>query len=108
VGQGHLPLDQVAQALSSLALNAAREGAATASLGNLFPVCHHPHCKKFLPYVESKSTLFQFKTVTPCHITAGLAKMTNTGEQQRFQFLCREPTPASSSYPLATSEGTVV
>jgi len=33
--QGHLPLDQVAQSSIQLALNTAREGAATASLGNL-------------------------------------------------------------------------
>jgi len=34
-GQGHLPSDQLLKALSDLALNPAREGAATASLGNL-------------------------------------------------------------------------
>jgi len=33
--QGHLPLDQVAQSPVQPALNTAREGAATASLGNL-------------------------------------------------------------------------
>jgi len=32
--QGHLPVDQVVS--SNLALNTAREGAATATLGNLF------------------------------------------------------------------------
>ena len=34
--QGHLPLDHLLRAPSSLALNASREGASTASLGNLF------------------------------------------------------------------------
>jgi len=35
---------------------------------------HHPHCKKSLPYVQSKSTFFYLKTITPCHIAAGPAK----------------------------------
>ena len=34
--QGHQPLDQVARATSSLALNASMDGASTTSLGNLF------------------------------------------------------------------------
>jgi len=36
--QGHQPADQAARATSSLALNACRDGASTASLGNLFSV----------------------------------------------------------------------
>ena len=32
------------RATSSLALNACRDGASTASLGNLGTVCHHPLC----------------------------------------------------------------
>ena len=35
-GQGCQPQDQLPRATSSLALNASRDGASTASLGNLF------------------------------------------------------------------------
>ena len=35
---------------------------------------HHSHCKKRLPNVQSKSTLFQFKTTAPCPVTTGLGK----------------------------------
>lgn len=45
-GQGHLSLDQVAQSLFNLTLNTLRDGASTASLGNLFQ-SYHPHCKKY-------------------------------------------------------------
>jgi len=37
-------------------------------------VFHHPHCKKFLPYIQSKSTLFYFKAITPCPVATGPAK----------------------------------
>ncbi|KAK4806146.1 hypothetical protein QYF61_001069 [Mycteria americana] len=40
--------------------------------GQPVPMSHHPHCKKCLPYVQSKSTLFQFKTVDSCPVTTGL------------------------------------
>ena len=35
---------------------------------------HHPHCKKFLPYVHSKCTLFQLKTVSCALATTELVK----------------------------------
>ena len=35
---------------------------------------HPSHCKKCLPYIQSKFTLFWFKTITPCPITTGPAK----------------------------------
>jgi len=38
------------------------------------PVPHHPQSKEFLPYTQSKSPLFQFKTITPFPITTGPAK----------------------------------
>ena len=38
-------------------LNVSRDGASTSSLGNLFQCFHHPHHKKILPYMQSKSTL---------------------------------------------------
>jgi len=59
---------RVLRAPSNLALNTAREGTATASLGSLLlwaaslgsfsgqpvPGPHHPHSKEFLPYIYSK------------------------------------------------------
>jgi len=35
----------------------------------------HSHCK-FLPYIQPKSTLPQFKNITPCPVTTGLATKT--------------------------------
>ena len=35
---------------------------------------HHLYWKKFLPYIQSKSTVPSFKTITPCPDTTGLAK----------------------------------
>ena len=33
--------------------------------GQPAPVSHHPHSKEFLPNISSKSTLFQFKVISP-------------------------------------------
>ena len=35
---------------------------------------HHPCHKKFLPYVQYKPTLSQFKTIAPCTVSTGLVK----------------------------------
>ena len=55
------------KAPSSLALNTSREGASTSE--QPVPVSHYPLSKEFLPYIESKSALFQFKTITSHPIT---------------------------------------
>jgi len=39
------------------------------------PGPHHPQSKEFLSYIQSKSTLFQFKTITPCPIATCPCKM---------------------------------
>jgi len=44
------------RALSNLTLNVPRDRALAISLGNPF-VFHHPHRKKFLPYIQFKSML---------------------------------------------------
>ena len=51
----------VLRAPFSLALNISRSGISTTS-GHPVPVPHHPYHKDFLPYIQSKSTLFQFET----------------------------------------------
>jgi len=38
------------------------------------PVSHHSHHNKYLSYIQSKSTLFQVKTVAPCPVTTDLGK----------------------------------
>jgi len=58
------------RAPSNLAWNVPRDGASTTSLGNLVPGAHHPHGEEFLPYTQSKSPLFEFKTITPCPVTS--------------------------------------
>ena len=37
--------------------------------GQPVPVSHHPHSKEFLPNTQSKSALFQFKTISPRPVT---------------------------------------
>lgn len=39
--------------------------------GRHIPVSHQTHHKKALPYVQSKPTIFQFKTVVPSPVTKG-------------------------------------
>jgi len=56
------------RATSSLALNASRDGASTASLGNRFSA-HHPLGEKLPPNIQPKPPLSQFKTIPPCPIT---------------------------------------
>lgn len=56
--------------LPNLTWTVSRYGASTSSLSNLF---YRPHCKKLLPYIQPK--LILFKTITPCSITTGSAKM---------------------------------
>jgi len=56
-GQGHLPLDQVAQSPVQSGL-VHFEGRGIYHLsGQPVPVFHHPHCK-FLPYIQSESAFF--------------------------------------------------
>jgi len=64
---------RVLQAPSNLALNAARERSARASLGNLGQGLTTVIVKKSVPSILSKS-LFQFKTVAPCPFTTDLDK----------------------------------
>ena len=54
-GQGCQPQDQLPRATSSLALNASRDGASTASLGNLFQCVITPWVKNFLLKYNIKS-----------------------------------------------------
>jgi len=42
--------------------------------GQSVSVFHHPYGKKFLPYIQSKSTLSEFKAITPCPIATGPAE----------------------------------
>jgi len=62
------------RALSSLALNASRDGASTTSLGNPFEYFTTLIVKNLFLISSLKSTLFQFKTITPCSIATGPAK----------------------------------
>lgn len=55
---------------SSLTLDVSRVGAPTNSLGNLF----HPCCKKHFPYIQAKSLIFWFETISPCPIITDSAK----------------------------------
>ena len=69
--QGHVQLDQSAQSPVQPDFECLQGWGIDHLSGQPVPVLHHPHCKKFLPYVQSKSTLFEFKTATPCPIATG-------------------------------------
>jgi len=67
--QGHLQLDQVAQSPIQPDLECFQAQGIDHLSGQPVPVFHHPHCKKFLPSIQSKSTLLY-----PCPITTGPIK----------------------------------
>ena len=56
--QGHLQLDQVAQSPVQPGLECSQGWGIYHLSGQPVPVFHHPHYKKFLPYIESESTFF--------------------------------------------------
>ena len=68
-GQGHLPLDQVAQSPIQPGVEQFNGWGIHSLSGQPVPVPHHPQSEEFLPYISSKSTLFRFKAITPCPIT---------------------------------------
>ena len=62
---------RVFRAPSSLTLSVSRDGAPTTSLGNLCLITlfiQKQQQTKPFPYIQSKSPLFQFKTISPCPI----------------------------------------
>ena len=63
--QGNLPPDQVAQSSIQPGLEHCQGGGSHSFSGQPVPVPHHPHSKEFLLYISSKSTVFQFKAITP-------------------------------------------
>jgi len=55
--QGHLQLDQVTQSPIQPGLESFQGWGLHYFSGQPVPGFHHPHCKKFPPYIQSKSTL---------------------------------------------------
>ena len=68
-GQGHLPLDQIAQSSIQPGLRHCQGRGSHSFSGQPVPVPHHPHREEFLPYISSKPALFQLEAITPCPIT---------------------------------------
>jgi len=62
--QGHLQLDQVAQSPIQPGLECFQGWGIDHLSGQPGPGFHHPYAKKFLPYIQFKSALFKFKTIT--------------------------------------------
>jgi len=67
-GQGHLLPDQAAQTPVQPGLERCQGGGSHSFSGQPGPGPHHPHGEDFLSHVQSKSTLSQFKAITPCPI----------------------------------------
>ena len=74
-GQGHLSQEQVAQRPIQPDLGHFQCWAFYYFSGQSVPVSHHPCHKKGHPYIQSKPTFFQFKTIAPCPVTTGPGKM---------------------------------
>ena len=74
--------------------------------GQPVPVAHHPYCKKLLPYIQSKSPLFQFETISPCPImTESLWRAWDNGSVVSnnailCSFLKTKVSPRSSRLPF--------
>ena len=73
--QGHLQLDQVDQSPVQLDSECLQEKGIHHLSGQPATVPHHPYCTKFLPYIQSKSPLFQFETISPSPITTVPAEL---------------------------------
>ncbi|NWW54203.1 SHAN3 protein, partial [Pedionomus torquatus] len=67
-GQGHLPPPQVAPSSIQPGLEPLQGWGSHSFSGQPLPVPHHPHSKEVLPKIQSKSPLFQFKTLPPCPV----------------------------------------
>ena len=91
-GQGYLPLDQVAQSPIQPDLEHFQGWSIHNFSGQPLPLSRHPHHEKFLPYVQSKSTLFQLKTVAPCSVTTGSVLCSAVSEQGMDALVLEEST----------------
>jgi len=74
--------------------------------GQPVPAPHHPHHKEFLSFIQSKSTLCQFKAITPCPITTGPCKKPPSsflaGPLEVLEGCCKvspEPSPLQAEQP---------
>jgi len=74
MGSDTIHQTRLLKATSNLALNSAREGAATTSLGNMCQCLTTLTVKNFFLSISSKATLFQFKAITPCPVPTGPCK----------------------------------
>jgi len=70
-GQGYLSPDQVAQSPIKPVFEHFLGWGIHSFSRQPVPVSYHPHHKIFLPYIQPKSTLLQFKTIASCPVTTG-------------------------------------
>ena len=73
-GQGHLPLDHIAQSPIQSVLEHFQGGDIHSFSAQPVPVPHHPQSKEFRPYIWSKSTLFHLEVITLVLSPHALAK----------------------------------
>ena len=66
---GHPQLDQIAQSLVQPPPENLQRWGIHYICGQPVPVPHHSYCKSLLPYIYTKSPLFNFETISPCPIT---------------------------------------
>lgn len=72
--QGHPLLSQVAQSLIQPGPPCLQGQGFYHISGQPVPLPHHPHCKRLFPYIQLKSPLFYFETVSSCSVTTDDAK----------------------------------
>lgn len=77
MGRDFLHQIRLHKAPSNLTLNTPKDRACTASLGNLL----HPRHKKFLPYLQTKPALFQFKNTLVLSLQALLKRAKRRGRK---------------------------
>jgi len=72
--QGHPQLDEVAQGLIQPYLESLQGRGINHITGQPVTVPYHSHCRRFFPYIQPKSTLFELEAIFPCSITTDPAK----------------------------------
>jgi len=72
--QGHFQLDQAAETPVQPDLECFQGWGIYHLSGQPMPMFHHPHCKKFVPSIQSNTTGFYFKTIASFLLQHALLK----------------------------------
>ena len=65
---GYIQLDHVGQSLIQPLLESLQGLGIHHISGQPVSVSHHPHCKRLIPCIQPKSTLFKVEIISPCSV----------------------------------------